>query len=281
MNIRILACAALLLCSCSALPQEGEQTPVPLAVTVTTEDTMTRAAVTTAYLPAGSQIGVALMSDASTPFDNGQQDASNILFTTSSSSESASWTTASPIYLTIDQVTAYAYHPYREGADIRALSIDTSAQDDWMWSEPTSGINTYNPTAKLYFRHVMSVVRVNLIKGTYAGAGEVTSLSVQGTPAATSATLDARNGSLSSISGQGSPIGAPGMPVTLATTTTQVDILAIPTEQTGTLAITATVDGHTVTTTTGQVTLTSGDYITVNLTLDGPSSEWTDITPKS
>jgi hypothetical protein len=278
-NTTILASAALLLCSCSAITQE-EQTPTPLSVTVTTEDTMTRAAVTTAYLPAGSQIGVTLMSDANTLFDNGLQNASNILFTASSSSGSDTWMTTSPIYLTPEKVTAYAYYPYQEGADIKALSIDTSAQDDWMWSEPTSGINTYNSTAKLYFHHVMSIIRVILIKGSYTGAGEVTSLSIQGIPAATSATLDARDGSLSSIDGQGSPIGAPGMPLTLSTGTTQVDIMAIPTGQTDTITITATVDGQTITYTTSKVTLYNGKYISVNLTLNDPSSEWTDITPQ-
>ena len=230
----------------------------------------TKAPVTTGYLPSGSQIGVTILSGTGGEYEGFDgQNYENILFSTTSASESASWTSPVTTFLSSAEGTAYAYFPYDEDVtDITAIPVETVSQTDYMWAEGSAGVNTLNPCAKLYFRHALCTVTLSAKLGTYTGTGELTALSLSSEAFATSAILDAMTGTLSSVTGTGETISADMSTLTLTTTEQQVKILAVPTGTPATITATVTIDGNQHEIITPTVVLNQGEDYMITLTVD-------------
>ena len=96
------------------------------------------------------------------------------------------------------------------------------------------------------------MIRFTLTRGSYAGTGNITAIKVKGEGMASSANLNAKNGTFTAYSGKGADISFGDTP-TLPASGSQVVVnqLVIPTGSTGAMEVTVTIDGLTYKATTG------------------------------
>ena len=220
------------------------------------------------YLPSGATLGVTLRpTDGGNLYDN--KDYTNFLYTASGSETSQQWTpeVGKPILLSEAQATAYAYFPRQaDVTDITKVPITNESETDYMYSAPEENISKSNLVASFRMSHVMSVVRVNVIKGNYNGVGAIDSVSISGQTAATSAKLNVMDGSLTDIIGSGASILKIG-PWTFSTIG-QLDFWAVPTGEPSKLQFTIGIDDYSMITTSEELQLLPGKIYCYTLIID-------------
>ena len=195
-------CLATTLASCNQvdLPQNQE---ARLDLQVRT-GVSTRGVITEKTLPSGSSVGLFVTDKSQTTYDG--ISVANIRYTGTGEGNSQVWAADEDIMLSATKATLNAYYPYSEDVtDVSAIPVTATidSQTDWMWAAPVSKLNNKNSYAKIDLSHALTVIRLNFIKGSYTGIGNVTSVSVSSDGMATSALLNATDGSLSSINGAG------------------------------------------------------------------------------
>ena len=133
-------------------------------------------------------------------------------------------------------------------------------------STASTGLNDKNADASFDLQHAMAVMKVKVKKGTYTGAGNVTSCSISGNPIGLTGTLDGTTGNLSGvIAGKVSTDKS----YVISETATDHDIIFVPTTTAGQLTIGLTMDGKEyTTTTTSSETFQPNQCYTLNLTVD-------------
>ena len=193
-------CLATALASCNQI-ETPEYQAMSLDINVTTV-AETKAMVSGSTLPSGSSVGLFLTDESGVTYDG--VAVSNIRYTGTGEGASQQWSAQSDIMLSTTKGTLRGYYPYSESVtDISAISIQATSdvQDDWMWAKPVSNLNNKINSATLTMNHALAAVRLSIVRGSYSGVAEVTSVAFKSEGAATEAVLDATNGSLSSING--------------------------------------------------------------------------------
>ena len=258
--------------------QAEEKVPIELSFST---GTATKGLITGSRLPDPSSVGITIRD--SYGYYQGS-DYTNIEYSSHDESGVQIWESESPIMLSSMSGTAYAYYPYYSSiTDITAIPVIASSavQIDWLWGAPVS-VSKDNRAATIGLRHALAAVKVSFARGTYSGAGRITAVSFGGSCAATKATLNATDGSLTSISGAGTVIAPSFATKVLSSSSQEADIIVIPTSDTDG-KITITIDGNEYSLEFGDIQLNPGEitqfHLTVNdgeLTLSDISvSEWT------
>ena len=200
-NILTALMGAAILTGCSTDEQEQVLQGNTLAISVGTNGTLTRALVTGNTLDSGSSIGVAVTDADGNPYD-GQSDYALMEWTANGSGSAQEWTSDTKVLLSANNAKVYAYYPYSGAVtDITAIPVNAAEQIDYMVASEVSGVSATTPSAQLTLNHVMTAVRLNVVKGTYTGAGVVTAVKVKGAPLGTSGTLNARTGEFTAVGG--------------------------------------------------------------------------------
>lgn len=267
-----VVCAALLcfgLAGCDDdYADQVSATSNQLQVSVTTSLTKSTGVIRGNYLPDGATLGVSLRPSAGgTLYDN--MDYTNCLYTASGTGASQTWgaETGKPILLSGTEATAYAYFPRQaEVVDITEVPISNDTETDYMYSTPVENLSLTNKSAAFEMSHVMSVVRVNVVKGNYNGPGSIESIEIKGNTAATSAKLNVMNGSLSNVTGAGSAIAKSG-PWTFASIG-EKDLWAVPAGASSPLQFSIGVDGVNLLATSEALELLPGKIYTYTLTIN-------------
>lgn len=86
------------------------------------------------------------------------------------------WIAAEPYEVQKEQ-TVYAYHPYSENISDMYLDIDVTKQEDVMYGQCV--VTSDFPTAKPEMVHVLSLVRVKILRDEYLGEGKVTDVTIR------------------------------------------------------------------------------------------------------
>ena len=277
--VNILAFTALL-CSCSPaevlLPQEPQaEQPVALELSMSTAE-LTKALVKDTRLPDGSSVGITIKDDYGVYTG---ELFTNVKYTAQQESGNQVWSSDSPVMLSSETGTAYAYYPYAEACtDITAISIraNSTVQTDFMWGIPVS-VSKDNRKATFMMKHALAAVRITYVRGTYSGTGNVSKVSFGGNCIAVAGTLDATDGSISNLAGKGTMLTPPQITTTLSSTLQEFELIVIPTgEKQGKIVI--TIDGKDYTLEFGDIDLRQGQITQFHLTVNDGELSLSDIT---
>ena len=277
--VNILAFTALL-CGCSPaevlLPEEPQaEQPVALELSMSTAE-LTKALVKDTKLPDGSSVGITIKDDYGVYTG---ELFSNIKYTANQESGNQVWSSDSPVMLSSETGTAYAYYPYAEACtDITAISIraNSTVQTDFMWGIPVS-VSKDNRKATFMMKHALAAVRITYVRGTYSGTGNVSKVSFGGNCIAVAGTLDATDGSISNLAGKGTMLTPPQITTTLSSTLQEFELIVIPTgEKQGKIVI--TIDGKDYTLEFGDIDLRQGQITQFHLTVNDGELSLSDIT---
>ena len=277
--VNILAFTALL-CSCSPaevlLPEEPQaEQPVALELSMSTAE-LTKALVKDTRLPDGSSVGITIKDDYGVYTG---ELFSNVKYTAQQESGNQVWSSDSPVMLSSETGTAYAYYPYAEACtDITAISIraNSTVQTDFMWGIPVS-VSKDNRKATLVMKHALAAVRITYVRGTYSGAGNVSKVSFGGNCIAVAGTLDATDGSLSDLAGKGTMLTPPQITTTLSSTLHEFELIVIPSgEKQGKIVI--TIDGKDYSLEFEDIDLRQGQITQFHLTVNDGELSLSDIT---
>ena len=277
-------CLILTLISCQeeliTPPEPMPEELVALELSMSTA-TLTKGLIKDTHLPNGSSVGITIKDTQG--YYSGEL-YNNVVYTSRNDNGQQVWEAESPILLSSEMGTLFAFYPFSEAFDqissipLRATSV---TQVDCMYGVPVT-VNKDKRNATIVMKHALAAVKISYVRGTYTGAGKVTKVSFGGDCIGTAAYLDATDGSIFNITGKGGT-GAPVMTAkTLTSSMQESEIIVIPSGAT-TGKVVITIDDTDYTLEFGDITLRQGEitqfYLTVNsgeLSLsDITVSEWT------
>ena len=248
---------------------------VPLEVSMNTE-TLTKGLIKETRLPDGASVGITV-KDSYGVYTG--ELFTNVKYTAQSESGSQVWVSDSPVMLSSETGTAYAYYPYNSAIeDITAVTVKaTSAiQLDCMWGQPVS-VSKDSRNAKFTMKHALAAVRITYVRGSYTGAGKVTKVSFGGSCIGTAGYLDITDGTLHTIIGKGGTVSPAITATTLSSTLQESEIIVIPTgEKQG--KITITIDGKDYVLEFSDIDLRQGQITQFHLTVNDGELSLSDIT---
>ena len=255
LSLLLTTCAAFTACN-NEVENISQESRAALQLKVGVNQPTSRAIVEGKALPNESQIGVSVVDNTGTAYQN--QNYNNVLYTAAEVQGKQTWTTTANVTLSGEEATLYAYYPYAEGADITAIPVDMTETDqkDWMYATPVTGLSDGKSTAEVQLNHALTDLRLTFYKDTYSGKGEVTEFTVQSTGMAVGGTLNAKTGEIT----------LPATPVNTITrtaaftltdkaTATPLDVMHIPTGAEAPVTVSVTVDGNTYSASTTAFTL--------------------------
>ena len=248
---------------------------VPLEISMSTAE-LTKGLIKDTKLPDGSSVGITIKDDYGVYTG---ELFTNVKYTAELESGNQVWSSDSPVMLSSETGTAYAYYPYAEACtDISAISIraNSTVQTDFMWGIPVS-VSKDNRKATLVMKHALAAVRITYVRGTYSGTGNVSKVSFGGNCIAVAGTLDATDGSISNLAGKGTMLTPPQITTTLSSTLQEFELIVIPSgEKQGKIVI--TIDGKDYTLEFEDIDLRQGQITQFHLTVNDGELSLSDIT---
>ena len=249
-----LAVAALASCNRIDTPEMGNN-----ALDISVRNGIgTKAVIEGTTLPNGSSIGLFVTDESGKTYDG--NTVANVKYTATGEGESQKWNAVSDVLLSATVANVGSYYPYDESVyDITAIPIEaTSAvQKDWMWGTPVSGLDNKNTSATITMNHALAAVRLNIIKGSFAGTGNIDYVSIESSGAASSAVMNATTGELSDIKGAGYIFESTDE-FTLSEGGPTVDFIVVPAGTEAPMDICVLVNGAEMVATTASMTLEAG-----------------------
>ena len=235
-RILFLSSVVISLASCSEITTDDikfqdEDKLLPLMLNVNSS-TMTKALMEDTSLPNGSSVGITIRDNYGRYTG---ENYTNIRYSSALSAGVQVWETTSPVLLARETGTLFSYWPHSEDevdGTMITVSATSDIQTDYMWGLPVA-VSKSNRTASITMQHALSAVRIYCNRGSYTGAGQITSIAFGGDCAATAGTLDLTCGALDDLSGQGTMI-APAITAKIITSSYQKvsDIIVVPTSST-------------------------------------------------
>ena len=224
-----LLCIGSVFTACTDEEVVNQVDKTPLQVSVNTSLTkQSRAIVHGEWLPAGSTIGVSLFTPEGDDYDD--QGYYNIQYKGNGEEEDQTWSSmgVTPA-VSANEAVLVAYHPYNddEDLDITAIPVEIATQTDYMYSGLVTGITNAAPKADIVLDHALTAIRVKLVLGDFTGDVSVSEIAVASPALASLATLNAADGSLNNIAGQGDKFTLP-VDFGLVVGGTDNDIMFVP-----------------------------------------------------
>jgi len=229
------------------VPSGVDRVPLELSVQASPA-TQTKGLIYGTTMPDGACLGIAVVEPDMDTYDG--ESYLNIPYEAITKDGAQVWKPVdSPILLSTTVGYGYAYYPYSEDVtSLKEIPVKASSdhQVDYMYAKKVTNLKKSTPTASMTLNHALCAVRLSIIRGTYKGAGVITSASVKGDILARAAILNAMDGTLSSIEGAGEPIAPKMDPITVSSESQRIDILAVPSGTKSTVEIELCIDGRTV-----------------------------------
>ena len=241
-----LLCIGAVFTACTDDEVINQTGKAPLQVSVNASlAKQSRAIVHGEYLPAGSSIGVSLFTPEGDDYDG--QGYYNIQYKATGEEEDQTWaSTGVTPAVSANEAVLVAYHPYNddEDLDITGIPVEIATQTDYMYSGLVTGINNAAPKADIVLDHALTAIRVKLVLGDFTGDASVSEIAVASPALAFSATLNAADGSLDNIAGQGDKFTLP-VDFGLVAGGTDNDIMFVPdaSVESGVTTVSATIGG--------------------------------------
>lgn len=119
--------------------------------------------------------------------------------------DGAKWSMEPPVYLSDAQAVAFVFavSPYDASyTDLKNIPVDLSKQVDLMYSGASVAASKTSPNVKLRMNHALSLLSFNITPVNYSGAGNLTSLAINGENVYSTASMNATNGKIE-LTGKG------------------------------------------------------------------------------
>ena len=255
----------------------GDVSPLQINVVA---NLISKALVTGSNFTGSAKIGVKLVDDGGTTYDN--QTYNNIYYSTS---DGTSWMIdpAKSILLSATPGTAYAYYPFTDNAslDFTAIPISSAAnpndQVDYMYGNVASGLKNSNPTASFTMNHAMSIVNFEIARGNYTGTGAITSVTMKGNTASNTGTMNAVAGTVTATNAGYEFTSTTALSLGSATG----KFIVVPSGTSSVLDFKVVMDGQTYTASTAPVELESGEVYkyTLKMSSTGMTVSTVTVTP--
>ena len=241
-----LLCIGAMFTACTDDEVVNQTDKAPLQVSVNTSlAKQSRAIVHGEWLPSGSSIGVSLFTTEGDDYD--EQGYYNIQYKGTGEEEDQTWSSmgVTPA-VSANEAVLVAYHPYNNNEDLNifALPVEIASQTDYMYSGPVTGITNAAPKADIVLDHALTAIRIKLVLGDFTGDASVSEIAVASPALASSATLNAADGSLNNIAGQGDKFTLP-VDFGLVAGGTDNDVMFVPDAavESGVTTVSATIGG--------------------------------------
>ena len=241
-----LLCIGAVFTACTDDEVVNQADKAPLQVSVNTSlAKQSRAIVHGEWLPSGSTIGVSLFTPEGDDYD--EQGYYNIQYKAAGAEEDQVWSSmgVTPA-VSANEAVLIAYHPYNDDQDlgIAAIPVEIASQTDYMYSGLVTGITNAAPKADIVLDHALTAIRIKLVLGDFTGDASVSEIAVASPALASAATLNAVDGSLNNITGQGDKFTLP-VDFGLVTGGTDNDIMFVPdaSVESGITTVSATIGG--------------------------------------
>lgn len=250
MNQKIILLTAISMALTACSKEElftGQNKDVELSVDVKSKnETATKAIIKETYLPDKATIGLVVEAAAGGNYDGISYN--NIPYTATRTGNGQKWDTSSSVLLSSTIGKVYAYYPYSSSVtDITKIPVSTENTVDYMYAEPVTGISNNSPVARINMKHALAAIGVKVLKGTYTGSANMTTISIASQGFGDSGTLNAKTGLLSNIQNISSDITWTGE-LPLSSNTITVTRMVVPTTaENQNISFKVTVDGQVYT----------------------------------
>ncbi|MDE6655286.1 MAG: fimbrillin family protein [Muribaculaceae bacterium] len=186
----ILALVSFASCGEKDTPEQPNNKPSTegAALGITTADIQTKSAVLEYANGSTMNVFAKTYNDAAAP---------DIQVGVKATYDGAKWTMEPPVYLNDAQAVAFVFavSPYDASyTDLKNIPVDLSKQVDLMYSGPSVAASKTSPNVKLKMNHALSLLSFNIVPVNYTGAGNLTSLAINGENVYRAATMDGSNG---------------------------------------------------------------------------------------
>lgn len=201
---------ALALASCSNDDDALNSRSAALNVKVALDNPSSRALITNTTFAAGTEIGIFMTEEDGSAYDDQTTGYSNVKYTASGEGDDQIWTnTTNPIMLSATNGKAVAYYPWFDNDDMTAIPLETTSQNDYMYSN-SQVVNNGKTDATFVMSHALTAVRVKIINDSYSGAGLVEGISIKSTNFATAGSMDITDGTVSyTVGTEGTVVALP------------------------------------------------------------------------
>lgn len=273
MNQKIILLTAISMALTACSKEElftGQNKDVELSVDVKSKnETATKAIIKETYLPDKATIGLVVEAAAGGNYDGISYN--NIPYTATGTGNDQTWDTSSSVLLSSTIGKVYAYYPYSSSVtDITKIPVSTENTVDYMYAEPVTGISNNSPVARINMKHALAAIGVKVLKGTYTGSANMTTISIASQGFGSSGMLDAISGTLEDIQNTGSDITWTGnIPLSVETETVMQTVIPTTLENQN-ISFKVIIDGQSYTTTKAiEGVLRQGNIYEYTLTLNG------------
>lgn len=273
MNQKIILLTAISMALTACSKEElftGQNKDVELSVDVKSKnETATKAIIKETYLPDKATIGLVVEAAAGGNYDGISYN--NIPYTATGTGNGQKWDTSSSVLLSSTIGKVYAYYPYSSSVtDITKIPVSTENTVDYMYAEPVTGISNNSPVARINMKHALAAIGVKVLKGTYTGSANMTTISIASQGFGSSGMLDAISGTLEDIQNTGSDITWTGnIPLSVETETVMQTVIPTTLENQN-ISFKVIIDGQSYTTTKAiEGVLRQGNIYEYTLTLNG------------
>ena len=262
--------------------QFGMHNGTPLDINVGVNTTESRAVITGNSLPDGSKIGVTVVDQSGTGYQD--QNYNNVCYQAVTEDGSQKWKVQSrgDILLSGEAGTLYAYYPWSSAvSNIKqiAVNMDETDQKDWMIAQPVSNLSDAQATAAVKMQHMLTNFKLSFYKDNYSGKGEVTAVTIRSNGFTTTGTLDATTGAFTAY-------GEAHTLTRIFTTTlgtdkaaaAPCDIMVVPNTVAAPVTVSVTVDGNTYSSVTSSLTLAKAKSYNYAMKLSSTGLEITEVT---
>ena len=129
----------LLLTACVSEGSDSTTGNAQLRLSVCTTDVPTRStpslSLTAGTLASGSRIGVTVQKTDGSSYSLTQTSTTNIPYQATGTGSTQTWSSSTPITLTLQEARVSAYYPYQYGLDPAAIPVTcTNNSPDWMYA---------------------------------------------------------------------------------------------------------------------------------------------------
>ena len=201
---------------------------------------VTRAATTydATTFDAGKTIGISLEQTATnyTPFQN-------VAYTTNGTTWSPA-TGAIQLRVGDTNTRGVAYYPYKANTNPAAIPITCDTETDWMYSTWSNTVHRKSHIAAFEMHHAQTVIVIEINSSAYTDTGDLDELTIESDAFGLSGTLNATNGTLSSVNTAN--ITQTYTSANVRTTSFSDQFYVLTTGQETSLTVTLSLDGRTI-----------------------------------
>ena len=195
LTLTLAACSEselyLMGCGC-----QGTGQTTPLKVTEVTRQgySLTKSITGKETFTVGDAIGLWIDEGVSSTYNGVQHDNLRL------DKKEEGWELSKDVALTKTAATVYAFYPYDAEMEGTTVTLQLNDDTDYL-QDVVTGISNTSPSVSLSMKHLRAKLVVRIHRGTYAGAGQISSGTISGSSLSVNGTYDLKTRKFASTDG--------------------------------------------------------------------------------